>query len=235
MNQKRLAHAMRICAVIPSFNSEKTIARVVRGAIEHADRVVVVNDGSTDRTAVLAEKAGARVLGTGRNRGKGHALGVAFRYVLGQAFDAAVTLDADLQHDPQAIPDFVNRHRQTGADLIIGNRMHHKEAIPGVRYVPNLIGCRCFSWLTGQVIEDSQCGFRFYHRRLLASLPMLCNGFEAESDLLLRAGSRGFKIDFIPIAVIYPNGNGHTSFYRPVRDTYDICINFLKNWFQKNR
>ena len=164
-----------------------------------------------------------------------HALGLAFAYALRHGFDGVVTLDADLQHDANAIPHFVNRHRQTGADLIIGNRMHHKAAIPGVRYIPNWIGTRCFSWLTGQLIEDSQCGFRFYHCRLLASVPILCSGFEAESDLLLRAGRRGFKIDFIPIEVIYPNGNGHTSFYRPVRDTYDICINFLKNWFQHDR
>lgn len=226
---------MRICAVIPAFNSQNTIARVVAGARSHVDQVVVVDDGSTDRTATRARQAGARVLGTGRNRGKGHALRLAFSYILAQPFDAAVTLDADLQHDPRAIPEFVARHRQTGADLIIGNRMHHKEAIPGVRYIPNLIGCRCFSWLTRQTIEDSQCGFRFYHRRLLACLPVLCSGFEAESDLLLRAGRRRYKIDFIPIEVIYHNGNGSASFYRPVRDTYDICINFLKNWFRHDR
>ena len=227
---------MRICAVIPAFNSQNTIARVVKGALAQVDQVVVVNDGSTDQTAACAGRAGARVLGAGRNRGKGYALGMAFRYVVGQHFDAAITLDADLQHNPIAIADFIARYRQTGADLIIGNRMHHKEAIPGARYTANLIGCRCFSWLTRQAIEDSQCGFRFYHRRLLLRLPVLCSGFEAESDLLLRAGRRGFKIDFIPIEVIYhPNGNGHTSFYRPVRDTYDICINFLKNWFQHDR
>jgi glycosyltransferase involved in cell wall biosynthesis len=226
---------MRICALIPAFNSQATIARVVTGALSHAERVVVVNDGSTDLTVARARQAGAHVLGGHRNRGKGHALALGFAYVLRHAFDAAITLDADLQHNPAAIPWFVDRYQKTGAEMIIGNRMHSKEAIPRVRYVPNLIGNHCFSWLTKQVIEDSQCGFRFYHRKLLRCLPMRCNGFEAESDLLLRAGRRGFKIDFIPIEVIYPNGNGHTSFYRPVRDTYDICINFLKNWFQKER
>jgi glycosyltransferase involved in cell wall biosynthesis len=240
----------RACVIIPAYNSQATIAQVVNRARIHTDQVVVVNDGSTDATARRAAEAGARVMGGGRNRGKGHALALAFRYVLQHGFETAITLDADLQHDPAAIPAFLRSFEATGADLIIGNRMHQRQAIPRVRYVPNLIGTRCFSWLTGQTIRDSQCGFRLYSRRLMASLPMLCDGFAAESDLLLRAGRHGFRIEFIPIEVIY-HPLGHTagrsgrsvggypgncrSFYRPVRDTYDICINFLKNWFWQKR
>ena len=126
-------------------------------------------------------------------------------------------------------------HHKHSADLVIGDRMHDNALIPRIRYIPNLIGTRCFSWLTGQTIYDSQCGFRLYHRRLLAALPVICNGFEAESDLLLRAGRHGYRIAFVRVAAIYHDSDGPGSFYRPVRDTYDICINFLKNWFWRKR
>ena len=121
--------------------------------------------------------------------------------------------------------------------MIIGNRMHIENGIPRYRYLPNCIGTRCFTWLTGQAILDSQCGFRLYTRSLLAALPVLTDGFEAESDLLLRAGRHSLRIEYVPVQPIYhgANGNDKGSFYRPVRDTYLICINFLKNWFWKER
>ncbi|MCP4748492.1 MAG: glycosyltransferase family 2 protein [Desulfobacteraceae bacterium] len=243
------APVMRICAVIPAYNSQSTIARVVSQTRLYVQQVVVVDDGSADRTARCASLAGAHVIGCGKNRGKGYALALGFRYFLGQGFDAVITLDADLQHDASDIPHFIRRFDFSGADLIIGDRLHSRRDIPRLRFVPNWVGTHCFSWLTGQVILDSQCGFRFYHRRLLAALPVLCDGFDAESDLLLRAGRKGFKIDFVPVKVIYhekcrkskkrgkigKNKGCYTSFYRPVRDTYAICINFLKNWFWRKR
>lgn len=227
--------ALKLCAVIPAYNSESTIALVVAQTQRHVDRVVVVNDGSTDQTARAARRAGAHLLGCVRNRGKGHALGMGFAYALSHSFEAVITLDADLQHDPREIPNFVHRFKHSGAGIIIGNRMQSKTAYPSIRYAPNWVGTRCFSWLTGQTILDSQCGYRLYHRKVLGALSVLVDGFEAESDLLLRAGRHGFVIDFVPISAIYHNGNGEGSYYRPIRDTYYICINFLKNWFWQRR
>lgn len=228
---------MKICAAIPAYNSETTIGRVVANTLRQVDRVVVINDGSTDRTARKALKAGAHVIGSLKNQGKGLALSLGFKYALSHDFDAVITLDADLQHDPSDIPRFVEHHRRTGAMLVIGDRMHAATEIPRYRYLPNRIGTRCFTWLTGQPILDSQCGFRLYTRELLKALPVLESGFEAESDLLLRAGKCGYKIEFVQVLPVYhsPNGSRGRSFYRPVKDTYLICINFLKNWFWQKR
>lgn len=225
-----------LCAVIPAYNSQSTIAEVVRRTLPHVARVVVVNDGSLDQTARAARLAGAHLLGSRFNQGKGGALALGFAYALRCGFAAVVTVDADLQHDPGDIPRFIRRQTEGGADLVIGDRMHSKSAIPGVRRVPNAIGTHCFTWLTGQPIRDSQCGFRLYRQELLAAVPVITSGFDTESDLLLRAGRRGFKIDFIAIdAVYYPRVNGAGSFYRPIRDTYYICTNFLKNWLWRWR
>ncbi|MBW2018336.1 MAG: glycosyltransferase family 2 protein [Deltaproteobacteria bacterium] len=226
---------MRICAVIPAYNNEKTISSVVEGTRAHIRNVIVVDDGSTDGTGELAMRAGARVIAVGRNRGKGHALKISFRRALVRGFDGVLTLDADLQHDPGEIPKFVEYYSAHRPGIVVGDRMHGRELIPRGRYVPNRVGTYAFSWLTGQPIPDSQCGFRLYDRRVLEEVPILHDGFEAETDLLLRAAKRGYHIGFVPIRTIYFEKSGGRSAYRPVRDTFRISIVFLMNLFWKDR
>jgi glycosyltransferase involved in cell wall biosynthesis len=226
---------MRICGLIPAYNNEKTIGEVVLNARGYIDPVVVINDGSDDRTAEVAEISGAHVIRVPVNRGKGNALRAGFRYALDNAFDAAITLDADLQHDPSEIPRFVNHYRTHRSDIIVGNRLWQKERIPRVRYVPNRVGTFLFSRLIGQSIKDSQCGFRLYDRRVMQNIYIMTDRFEAESDIMLRAGKRGYTIDFVPIKTIYYEERSHRSYYRPVKDTFHISIVFLKNLFRKER
>jgi glycosyltransferase involved in cell wall biosynthesis len=226
---------MKVCAVIAAFNNEATIAKVVEGARAHLEQVVVIDDGSTDNTPYAAADAGARVIRLSKNRGKGNALRVAFRFAHENALDGIVTLDADLQHDPCDIPKFLELHRKRGAKIVVGNRMWDKENIPPLRYAPNKIGTVTFSWLIGRPVEDSQCGFRFYARDIIDHIPIVNDGFEAEADILLRAGKRRYRIDFVPIKAFYFSDHQHRSYYRNVRDTFRISIIFLMNLFWKNR
>ncbi|MBW1682402.1 MAG: glycosyltransferase family 2 protein [Deltaproteobacteria bacterium] len=226
---------MTIAAVIPSYNNEETVGRVVRETMPYVAQVFVIDDGSTDETAHAARAAGARVVRVQRNRGKGHALRVGFRCALKEGFEAVVTLDADGQHDPAEIPRFIERYRRTKALMVVGNRMEGRLDMPRVRYGPNLIGTYTFSWLIGRPVPDSQCGFRLYDRMVMERLRILNNGFEAEADLLLRAGKRGYAIEFVPVKSIYFQGPGSLSHFRAVRDTFRICIIFLMNLFWKNR
>ncbi|MBL7179812.1 MAG: glycosyltransferase family 2 protein [Desulfobacterales bacterium] len=226
---------IKICGVVPAFNSESTIARVVKEARRHLQDVLVIDDGSTDDTARLAEDAGANVIRVLQNKGKGNALHISFRYALANNFDAILTIDADLQHDPSEIPKFIAHYEMTRSTITVGNRMHSKEKFPRRRYVANRIGTFCFSWLIGQPVEDSQCGFRLYDRKVMENIRILNNGFEAEADILLRAGKRGYTISFVPVKTIYFTDNQHQSFYRPVYDTFRICIIFLRNLFWKDR
>jgi glycosyltransferase involved in cell wall biosynthesis len=226
---------MKVCAVIPAFNNEPTIARVVEETCRRIDHVVVVDDGSTDRTGRLAEDAGAYVIRLSKNTGKGNALRIGFRYALANDFDAIVTLDADLQHDPSEIPKFIKHHTVNKSKIVVGNRLWDSEKIPRIRYAPNKIGTVTFSWLIGQSVDDSQCGFRLYDRDVMSNIRILNDGFEAETDILLRAGKRGYKIGFVPIRTIYFPNPQQGSYYRPVRDTFRISIIFLRNLFWKNR
>jgi glycosyltransferase involved in cell wall biosynthesis len=226
---------MKICAVIPAFNHESTIYKVVTETRHQLDHVMVIDDGSTDHTARLAEDAGAHIIRVPKNRGKGNALRIGFRYALVNDFDAIVTLDADLQHDPSEIPKLIRYYVTHQSNLVIGNRLANKEEIPRIRYAPNRIGTYTFSWLIGQRVEDSQCGFRLYDRKVMANIYILNDGFEAEADILLRAGKRGYKIGFVPVKTIYFPDRRQGSYYRPIKDTFRISIIFLRNLFWKNR
>jgi len=226
---------MNICCIIPVYNSQKTIEAVVEGARRFIRHIVVIDDGSTDDTALLAEKAGAHVLQVTKNRGKGNALHVGFRYARTNQFDAVITLDADLQHDPFDIPAIIEKYATEKSNIVSGNRLHDSEKIPRVRCVPNRLGIFLFSRMIGQTIYDSQCGFRLYDRQVMDTITIVRDGFDAESDILLRAGKRGYRIGFVPIKTIYSEGRKSGSFYRPVRDTFHICTVYLKNLFWKDR
>ena len=226
---------MKICAVIPAFNNETTISKVVEKTQREIDHVVVVDDGSTDETAGFAEDAGAHVIRVSKNRGKGNALRISFRYALANNFDAIITLDSDLQHDPSEIPKFIRHHAINRPKIVIGARLHGRGKMPRVRYANNIIGTYTFSWLIGQPVEDSQCGFRLYDREVMENIQILNDGFEAEADILLRAGKRGYRIGFVPIETIYFPNRQHRSYYRPIKDTFRISIIFLMNLFWKNR
>jgi glycosyltransferase involved in cell wall biosynthesis len=226
---------MKIYAVIPAFNNERTIIDLIERVRNSINHVLVIDDGSTDKTASLAENSGAHVIRVPKNRGKGNALRIAFNFALVHDLDAIITLDADLQHDPSEISKFIEQNKKDGSNIIIGNRLHGENPIPPIRYGPNRVGTILFSWLTGQTIKDSQCGFRLYDRKMMQNIRILNDGFEAEADILLRAGRRGYKIGFVPIQAIYFSDGRHTSYYRPIRDTFRISIIFLMNLFWKNR
>jgi glycosyltransferase involved in cell wall biosynthesis len=226
---------VKICAVIPAYNNEDTIETVVATTRAYLEPVVVIDDGSTDGTSRAAERAGARVVRVSRNTGKGNALRLGFHDALSRGYDAVITLDADLQHDPGDIPKFTAYYHNHGANIIVGNRMVDKDSIPAVRRIPNMVGMYLFSLLIGQPIEDSQSGFRLYDRTIMETIPVVRDGFDAEADILLRAGKRGYAIAHVPIRTVYFEKGRHRSSYRPVKDTFHISITFLKNLFWKER
>jgi glycosyltransferase involved in cell wall biosynthesis len=178
--------------------------------------VLVVDDGSTDQTARLAEAAGATVLRHPVNRGKGAAIVTALQYFAGSDAEFAVLLDADGQHDPAEIPRLLQAARETGAAIVIGTRMGQRRDMPLVRWLTN----RFTSWITGslarQTIPDSQCGFRVLRRPVLADLTLAEGRFETETEMLIQAGRAGHKIVSIPVRTIYGEQSSHI---RPLRDT----------------
>jgi glycosyltransferase involved in cell wall biosynthesis len=199
------------------------IAAVVGGALAHLP-VIVVDDGSTDDTAERAAAAGAEVVRQVPNQGKGVALRTGFGRAIADGYDAAVTLDADGQHDPAEIPAFLAAFAASGADLVVGRRDFRR--MPPVRRVSNELGGMAFSWAVGRDVPDNQSGYRLLSRRLMAALLEGREaGFEFEVEQLTTCIRLGWPIAWVPIRTIYAGEPSHvrpwkhfTSFVRVVRD-----------------
>lgn len=212
----------RFLVAIPALNAGGTLAEVVLGCREHAAEVVVVNDGSTDDTGAVAAANGAHVLTHPVNRGKGAALKTAFAYALEKGYEAVVTIDADGQHLPQDIPRLVEAWRKTGADLVIGGRSHLFSGMLARRRMANQFSARTIGWLSKTGVTDSQSGFRLYTARLLRGVRLRTDGFDLESEVIVRAGCDGFRVAMTPIDLGFVDGVS-TSHYKPLQDTLRIA------------
>jgi glycosyltransferase involved in cell wall biosynthesis len=200
-----------VLALIPAYNEATHVTQVVLGARQHLP-VLVVDDGSTDETALRAEGAGAVVLRQSPNQGKGAALRAGFHYALEEDYDAVITLDADEQHDPDEIPRFLEAYREHQGDLIIGARNFRQ--MPFVRRTSNSIGTVLFSWAIGEYMPDNQSGYRLVSRRLMdATADSHEMGFHFEVEQIVTCVVRGYRLDWVPIRTIYA---GETSHVRPL-------------------
>jgi len=208
-----------VVAVIPAYQAARTLEAVVRATLEHLP-VVVVDDGSTDDTSVVARAAGAEVLRQEPNQGKGAALRRGFRHALDAGAKAVLTLDADGQHEPACAPDFLAAWHERGAPLIIGRRDF--SLMPLSRRIANNLGTRTFSWAVGRDIEDNQSGYRLIARPLLPHLLESQEaGFEFEVEMITDAIRAGLTIDWVPIPTIYEDAGSHIS-------PFSHVINFLR-------
>lgn len=211
-----------IAAVIPAFQAEPSVGDVVRRAREVLPTVVVVDDGSTDRTSEAARAAGARVVRLERNMGKGKALRTAFFDLFPRGFAAIVTLDADGQHLPEEIPKLIESLRSTGADLVLGTREHLFGEMSPVRRTSNWLSSWAIAKVAGVRLSDAQTGFRLYTERLIVRTGFPEQRFEAESAVLVRAARLGFRIAAVPVRLGFADGRC-TSHYRPLIDSLRIA------------
>lgn len=194
---------MKCCAVVPAYNEERQIGEVVRGLQQFLDEVVVVDDGSSDRTASVAEEAGARVVRHPQNRGKGAAIQTGIQSVLSSNAEAFFLLDADAQHDWNEVTLFVQKMEASGASIVIGNRMGNTAGMPLIRKWTNQFTSWVVSKLCRQPIQDSQCGYRLIRKRVLGDLRLSLSRFDAESEFLIQAARAGHRIEQVPIRTIY--------------------------------
>jgi len=217
-----------IWILIPAHNEEKTIGDVIGGAKRHCPDILVVDDGSVDGTGEIAMEMGAVTLRHGVNRGKGAALKTGFRWLLETGCRAVITLDGDGQHDPAEIPKFISLFMKNDSEgIIIGNRTIDRKSMPLYRAIPNRIGELFISAAARRHIEDTQSGFRLYSRMVIEGVQCVTDGFDFETEILIRAARRGFRIESIPVRTIYQDE--YRTHFRPVRDFYRISIVVLKN------
>jgi glycosyltransferase involved in cell wall biosynthesis len=207
----------KVAAVIPAYNEEKHIGDVVRRTLQTLDHVLVVDDGSQDQTADRAREAGAEVIVHEQNRGKGETIKTGLRHWLDRQFDFVIILDADGQHRPEEIERFIAVALSPQAPkLVLGNRMADVSSMPLVRRMVNRWMSGRISAVCGQEIPDTQCGFRLLHRQLIPELLGGAARFDYETEMLIVASRKGFRIASVPISTVYSD---EVSSIHPVRDT----------------
>lgn len=194
---------MKVIALIPAYNEETTIADVLTRTRPFVDGMIVVDDGSTDRTAQIARAQGAVVVSHVINRGLGAAIGTGFAAAMRLGADTVVTLDADGQHDPNEIKKFIEAIEQ-GADVVIGSRMLTGfEGMPLHRRVAQIIGNIVTFVLFGAWVTDSQSGFRAFTRWALEKIQIKTNRMEVSSELIAEAKRNTLKLVEVPIKAVY--------------------------------
>jgi glycosyltransferase involved in cell wall biosynthesis len=193
----------KIIAAIPCYNEAQFIADIVRTVKKHVDRVIVVDDGSSDGTSHIAEKAGATVVRHNGNKGPGAAYRSCFEVARSSGADILITLDGDEQHDPEELPRILEPLLADRADLVIGSRFLGDYEIPRYRK----FGIDVITWLynlgSNVKVVDAQSCYRGYNRKALNSLRITERGFGFSVELLAQAREKGLVIKEVPITCIY--------------------------------
>lgn len=203
-------------AVIPCFNESPTIGPLVAQLRQYLDVIVVVDDGSTDETAIKAKDAGAIILRHDRNRGKGAALQSGLTHLHNLGCEWAATLDGDGQHLPADLPALLECAEQTGALLVIGNRMRNAEAMSWLRRFVNRWMSMQLSRCAGRALPDTQSGFRLIHLKAWTDLRLSAQRFEVESEMLMAFLGAEYPVEFVPIRT---TPAARKSRIRPVADS----------------
>ena len=219
---------MAFCVLIPAYNAALTLGNVLDEVCEQGFSVIVVDDGSSDDTSRVAGAYPVTLSSHTANLGKGAALMTGFRWAVENGFEGVVTLDADGQHDPLAITALATAALDGNFDILIASRYTQFNEMAGLRKFWNRFGVWCMRKRTGFEISDSQSGFRYYSTSLLSAVTLSKSGYDLEMEILMKAWKLGFTIGSLPVAARVADGRS-TSHYKPVRDTWNICMTFLRH------
>ena len=215
----------KICAIIPAYNEAKNLPFLLKRIRGHNVDAIVVDDGSTDETAAVAEAGGACLLRHPSNEGKGRALRDGFGLALKKGYELVVTLDADGQHDTEAIPFFIKELKGGDMGIVIGNRLRNPDNMPRYRLFVNKLFSRITSFVCGQNIPDAACGYRIMKKEVLQSIALACDKFDIDTEIIIKSAKAGFKVGAINIKCIYA---GEFSHIRPIQYSNDFFRLIIK-------
>ncbi len=217
-----------IGAVIPAFNAEKTITSVINDLVNYGfsrDNIIVVNDGSSDRTAELSKKKGITVFNHEKNLGKGAALRNGFNLARKSHIKKIFVVDADAQHKVSEIDSFLEMNGRY--DLTIGERKDIFRQMPVDRLLTNRTVNLVVSLLSGVRTMDVQCGFRYIDLKIFDEIELRTNRYQTESEMVVKAARKKFRIGFVPVSTIYGSEKSHIN---PLIDTVrfiSMAVRFL--------
>lgn len=188
---------------MPAYNEEKYIGSIVMLVKQYADEVIVVDDGSIDRTAKVATLAGATVIQHGENKGYGAAIQDIIFEAKKKNADILVIIDADAQHNPEEIPTLIKAVSE-GYDLVIGSRkMQTQSDIPAFRRFGQRVLLFFTNILSGEKLSDTESGFRAYSRKAMAELELKEKGMAISAETVSAATVKGLSVTEVPISVTY--------------------------------
>lgn len=207
--------------VIPVFNEAATLEAVVTGARAHAP-VIVVDDGSDDGSGAIAARAGAEVVRHHERRGKASALRSGIARARARGASRVVTLDGDGQHTPADLSPILRAAQETPDRMIVGNRLADARRFPRGRLNAMQVAAFFVEWVSDLGVRDTQSGFRVYPMALLDDVPLVRRGFVFETEVLIAAARRGWRVQEVPVTAI-PSARRRSRF-RPVRDGVAIGV-----------
>lgn len=218
------------CILIPSYNEERTIGGIVKKLKERKFAVYVVDDGSSDTTALIAAEEGAIVIKCEKNMGKGAAMRVGFDRIVGEdKFESIIIMDGDDQHEVDDVDCMIKKAQESGADLVVGDRMQDTSQMPIIRIATNRFMSWLLSLMTGRNIPDTQCGFRLVKTELLKKIELRSSNYDIDSEMILRAAKAGFKIDSASVRTVYKNEKSRIN---PFVDTLRFIRLLILNAFR---
>jgi len=218
---------MEIIACLPALNEELKIFDVVKETSQYVNKVLVCDDGSSDKTSEMATKAGAIVLKHGNNQGKGSAMRTLFQHAEKLDADVVVTMDADGQFLPEEIPKLVDCLVTKQADIVTGYRFDSDVDMPKYRKVGNKFLDKVTNLASDLPVRDSQGGFRAYSKKAIKSIKFSSNGFGADAEILVNASRKGLIILEEPVSVIYNTG-GRTSTKNPITHSTSVITTLIE-------
>ncbi len=218
---------MRLAVVIPAYNEGEHIRRVVEKSSKYAS-VIVVDDGSTDSTALEAAKGGGKILRNEVNRGKWAALKLGFNHVLRKRWeiDAIIQLDGDGQHDPDEIPKFTQA-LNSGFDVVLGQRQLNPAKMPLIRIISNLLSTLIIMLIFWIWIQDTQSGYRAYRKEAIKRLILRMEsiGFEGDTEILYRIKRQGLRIGKVAVHTSYGEEKSKINPFRDIKRFISAVVN----------
>jgi len=216
---------MKWCVVIPTFNNDRTLEDVLNDVSRVTGNIIVVNDGSTDRTEEILERfPDIDKVSYPLNRGKGYALRKGFEKAVAAGFQYAVTMDSDGQHYSKDISEIIKMSSIYPDALIVGSRTLPQEKLRQGSGFANKFSNFWFRFISGVSLPDTQSGFRIYPLDKIKSLRFFSNKYEFELEVLIRSSWRDIPLRSMPISVYYPEKSERVSHFRPFRDFFRISV-----------
>jgi|TARA_B110000914_G_C15507958_1_gene469275 glycosyltransferase involved in cell wall biosynthesis len=222
---------LSLCVIIPTYNNEGTLKRVIDGVLKYTQHIILVNDGATDSTSkILSNYSQLQQIHVEKNKGKGNSLRLAFKHAVTLNYQYAITIDSDGQHFPDDIPAFVNELEKSEDKnlLLIGARNMRQKDVPKKSSFGNTFSNFWFLVETGIKLQDTQSGFRLYPLKTIKKIKFYTSKFEFEIEVIVKSAWAGVTLKSIPVRVLYDETE-RVSHFRPFKDFTRISI--LNTWF----